>query len=416
MSGFANSILAGASKLIRAAIQSPNYVAGLAGWTINKDGTSEFNSGTFRGTVSAATIIGALIESSSSGRRTTLDNSGDIKVYNASGAVLFWYRNALAAMFFYTDTGSATQGSLVQSISAVAGTDPFGNAYGAGFESFGSLGTAALIDSAIIGLFSGLNRLLAATPSGLFVYDSTTPTQLLNSIASAAGTDSQSGQSYPQGLASFIAGTSFEVVIGPDPLGASFPALYMQQTSSSPSGPPRVITTAASSSGCEIQVKSGKASSGATEAITVQNDSATSGVTNGTTLLQAGKVSFGNSGAAFWDDNASQLSLPTGGGPFINGEGFHTLSNPSGFTGTCRVKLVPWNMVIYDIEGTTTGSGTFTFGSPPSSSYNPTTGRHLAVGQTAGTDGRLFVPTSGGPQLIVSAAGSFGGCFMIPTN
>lgn len=37
--------------LIRSAIQSPNYVAGVSGWTINQDGSVEFNNATFRGTV-----------------------------------------------------------------------------------------------------------------------------------------------------------------------------------------------------------------------------------------------------------------------------------------------------------------------------------------------------------------------------
>jgi hypothetical protein len=38
------------SKLIRIAIQSPNYVLGLTGWSINKDGSAEFNNLTIRGT------------------------------------------------------------------------------------------------------------------------------------------------------------------------------------------------------------------------------------------------------------------------------------------------------------------------------------------------------------------------------
>jgi len=37
--------------LIRSSIQSPNYVAGVSGWTINQDGSAEFNNATFRGTV-----------------------------------------------------------------------------------------------------------------------------------------------------------------------------------------------------------------------------------------------------------------------------------------------------------------------------------------------------------------------------
>lgn len=48
---FRNSIVGGMSKLIRAAIQSPNYVTGVSGWSINKDGTAEFNGITVRGTI-----------------------------------------------------------------------------------------------------------------------------------------------------------------------------------------------------------------------------------------------------------------------------------------------------------------------------------------------------------------------------
>lgn len=54
MSGFSNAVIGGMQKLIRAAIQSPNYQAGVAGWTVNKDGSAEFNNAEFRGT----TVIG----------------------------------------------------------------------------------------------------------------------------------------------------------------------------------------------------------------------------------------------------------------------------------------------------------------------------------------------------------------------
>ena len=43
MSGFANSIIGGMSNLIRKAIQSPNYQPGTEGWTVNQDGSAEFN-------------------------------------------------------------------------------------------------------------------------------------------------------------------------------------------------------------------------------------------------------------------------------------------------------------------------------------------------------------------------------------
>lgn len=54
MSGFTDAIVGGASNLIRKAIRSPNFVAGLSGWSINKDGSAEFDNlivrGTFDGT------------------------------------------------------------------------------------------------------------------------------------------------------------------------------------------------------------------------------------------------------------------------------------------------------------------------------------------------------------------------------
>lgn len=47
---FSNSILAG-EELVRTAIRSSNYVAGVSGWIIRRDGTFELNGGTFRGDV-----------------------------------------------------------------------------------------------------------------------------------------------------------------------------------------------------------------------------------------------------------------------------------------------------------------------------------------------------------------------------
>lgn len=51
---FSNPIVGG-TVLIRPAIQSPDYVAGTSGWSINKDGTAEFNDVTVRGEVHVGT-------------------------------------------------------------------------------------------------------------------------------------------------------------------------------------------------------------------------------------------------------------------------------------------------------------------------------------------------------------------------
>lgn len=48
---FQNPIVGGQGTLLRNAIKSPDYVPGVSGWSINKDGTAEFNEGKFRGAV-----------------------------------------------------------------------------------------------------------------------------------------------------------------------------------------------------------------------------------------------------------------------------------------------------------------------------------------------------------------------------
>ena len=55
--GFANTIVGGAAALIRAAIKSPNFVSGSAGWQIAKDGTAEFNDLTVRGTFTGPQFV-----------------------------------------------------------------------------------------------------------------------------------------------------------------------------------------------------------------------------------------------------------------------------------------------------------------------------------------------------------------------
>lgn len=46
-----NNDVVGGTTLLRVAIQSANYVPGVSGWSINRDGSAEFATGTFRGPV-----------------------------------------------------------------------------------------------------------------------------------------------------------------------------------------------------------------------------------------------------------------------------------------------------------------------------------------------------------------------------
>jgi hypothetical protein len=119
---FANPIIGGGGSLVYPSIHSPDFATGVSGWTINKDGTVEFNNGTFRGTVSAAAIIGAAITggtisgaSISGGTITGATFDGTNFIFNSSG------------LFIYT--GTPASGNLLQSTAPANGTDAFGNTY-----------------------------------------------------------------------------------------------------------------------------------------------------------------------------------------------------------------------------------------------------------------------------------------------
>lgn len=91
--------LTGGTVLRRPAIQSPNFVHNTSGWTINIDGSAEFNNLTIRGTFNGTDFI-----------------------INSAGA------------FFYS--GTPALGNLIASITTAAGTDQFGNVYLAGNTSY----------------------------------------------------------------------------------------------------------------------------------------------------------------------------------------------------------------------------------------------------------------------------------------
>lgn len=107
MSGFANSILGGAAKLIRRAIQSPDYIHEVSGWTINKDGSAEFSDLEIRGTF-----------------------KGNDFIVNPDG------------IFFYA--GTAANGNLLTSNAPNGGVDPFGNPYHSGIVIYGGNGNPYL--------------------------------------------------------------------------------------------------------------------------------------------------------------------------------------------------------------------------------------------------------------------------------
>jgi len=107
----------GGTVLRRAAIQSPNFVTGSAGWQINQDGSAEFNNVIIR--------------------------NGQV----VSGTALY-----------YSGIGLPAANTLIVSISAAAGTDSAGNAYFAGFTTYGKTGLT----------YYALNQLPQADAAGTF--------------------------------------------------------------------------------------------------------------------------------------------------------------------------------------------------------------------------------------------------------
>lgn len=116
MGGFRNSILGGIN-LIRAAIQSPNFVTGSAGWKIAQDGSAEFNNVVIRG----GTVV--------------------------SGLALYY-------------DGTPALGNLIMSIAAAGGVDAYGNVYVEGTTVYDA-------DGSQLQLVSGAGANMVLTPADL---------------------------------------------------------------------------------------------------------------------------------------------------------------------------------------------------------------------------------------------------------
>jgi hypothetical protein len=89
---FGNDVVGGIT-LIRPAIQSANYVPGVSGWSINRDGSAEFATGTFRGPV-------VVIDPTTGNVLASIGANGNISGQNffATGDVIIGSLSVLAAI------------------------------------------------------------------------------------------------------------------------------------------------------------------------------------------------------------------------------------------------------------------------------------------------------------------------------
>lgn len=105
---FENSITGGQGALIRPAIKSPNFVAGSTGWTINRDGSAEFNDVTVRGTIVAGAISAGSIGSSNIVNSNF--NGGTINqtriTFDSTGGALFVYSTSTVTTTFNSGSGN----------------------------------------------------------------------------------------------------------------------------------------------------------------------------------------------------------------------------------------------------------------------------------------------------------------------
>jgi hypothetical protein len=305
MSGFENNVINALNALIRAAIHSPNYVPNVSGWSINKDGTAEFNNLTVRGIFQGNNFI--------------INNAG-----------------------FFLYSGTPAFGNLIATIASTPGTDAFGNTYLEGLTAIGSDGS-------------------------------------ITQLADKPG------------------GTS----------GAYGSGIFFWPNSNTALLPPAVVTYATYPG--ELRLFSGQ-----------------NGLTDGQSLIRFFSQTNTDPGRQFPGGSFSELdftadqiyangniNIQPGGGPFSINETFHYIAQPAataaGFAGgVMRVKLLPWNCVLMELQmviNVGNNATTLTFGNLPSSLYYPLVTRHFPVVNTGTIFSRLFLPNSGGPQLIISAAG-----------
>lgn len=127
--GFSNPIAGGGGALIRPNLHSPDFVTGVSGWSINKDGSAEFNGVVVRGTIIAG-----------NGTTNTI-------ILDSTRPALFMYD---------------VNGKLIGSFAPGSGIDSFGNHYNGGVDSYDPNNIAVFSQ-----LLAGLLQLSTGDPNQL---------------------------------------------------------------------------------------------------------------------------------------------------------------------------------------------------------------------------------------------------------
>ena len=132
MSGFNNPVV-GALALIRKAIRSPNYQAGTEGWTVNQDGSAEFNDVVVRGEVDVVGTDGSRVKVDSNAGQAEIelqppDQTGATYTPAVIGTASAPDKSAQLLLTSPTETGSGTHTAQLQ-LEGSDGSDSNSNAY-----------------------------------------------------------------------------------------------------------------------------------------------------------------------------------------------------------------------------------------------------------------------------------------------
>lgn len=376
---FSNPITAG-TILVQPAIRSPNYVPGVSGWSINVDGSAEFDNLTFRGTFNGTDFI-----------------------INSAGA------------FFYSSTPAA--GNLIASIAITFGTDTFGNTVKPGFCSYSTAGqTFAELFGNELQLGSSNPASLIGTSGLVFMEDATTgPAQPVTQL------QSPSTGVFAKTMVMALLGASHDgtkpaqLLIGPGAVSPAttaavevqgvLAALSMAISGAASTGHLLTIANSVSATGNPTVQLTAAAAADNMVGIQVAGDSSNRWKIDSNGMEQGGSGSTGQDvrkyRAAAGQYGMSTILADISGSP----ETWHTLGTLAGATvNLAQFRLLPTGMVHVDIDisfavSTAWPSGV-AFSVTIPAAYRPLGSvdvrAPMAQTNSAGGFGRIFVGSVGG--------------------
>jgi hypothetical protein len=408
----------------------------VSGWSINKNGSAEFNNVTIRnGTViggvflqysSAIPALGNLVLAFApmgagtdsvgnnypagfnfgvwDGTGTLkqhfgIDVNGKLYLADNTGLTRIFLDPSLAAELVY-DASGISLGHLTTSIASAAGNDSAGNPFLAGFGSYDNVfGNRAQLIAGALNIFSAVAQTVLLNSGGLTIGASTGPQikAITGVNLSVAFTGTVVG--YPTDVSS-VSNLQQVYELPSNDAAETQPSIIGQVKITYTNGDVALATLV-------LSALTGNAHAGSFQMhVGVSNNGLKSGGTltgnyskSGTTLtLEPFSILDTASGSLKMFLTGVQMTDPTSTLLVSPAEPWHTLAIGNGWTGTVRYKLGPENRVFLDIQIDSTTATAIGFATLPAG-YRPISTRYLAAGSSAN------VASSASPFVQVLATG-----------